>query len=77
MVYICFDPLIKYIYVAVPSRAYDWSTGSSVPSWKGEVFLVFVDEDHIIRQWYWVDADKRNPRLPDRHDKGRFKERLL
>jgi hypothetical protein len=66
------------IFVARPPRAYDWKTAESVPVWKGEVFLVFVDEDRVIRRWYWDDAsDKKNPRLPEGYDKGRFKECLL
>jgi hypothetical protein len=65
------------IYVTVPPYAYDHKTGDTVRAWKGEVFLVFVDEDRVIRQWYWDDADPVNPRLPVNHDQGRFVEKLL
>jgi hypothetical protein len=64
-------------YVGAPARAFDYRTGNARPAWKGEVFLVFVDEDLIVRRWEWTDADRDHPHLPDRHDRGRFRERLL
>lgn len=65
------------IYVSNPAFAYDHQTGNQVRAWKGEVFLVFVDEDRIIRRWFWDEADHMNPKLPVNHDKERFVEKLL
>jgi hypothetical protein len=64
------------IYVAIPSTAYDYQTGGTRRR-KGEVFLVFVDDDREIRRWRWTDADPNDQRLPVDHDTGRFRERLL
>lgn len=64
-------------YVSLPARAYDYKTANTVKAWEGEVFLVFVDGDLIVRRWSWSEADSANPRLPINHDKGRFKEKLL
>lgn len=65
------------IYGAVPPRAYDLKTGQAVSAWKGEVFLVFVDEDLVIRRWKWTNADPNNPRRPIDHNNGRFLETLI
>jgi len=65
------------IYVAVPPTAWDHRTHQERQAWKEEVFLVFVDDDGIIRRWRWKPADAKNPRLPADHDKGRFQERVL
>jgi hypothetical protein len=64
-------------YVHVPAWAYDHKTGETRKAWKGEVFLVFVDGDLIVRRWGWDEADPNNPYLPIKHDQGRFEERLL
>jgi hypothetical protein len=66
-----------FIFGAVPSGAYDLKTGKLVPVWKGEVFLVFLDEDWIVRWWHWTDADPKNNRRPKGFDRGRFRETLL
>lgn len=65
------------IYAAVPPHAYDLRTGESRAPWKEEVFLVFVDEDGIIRWWDWTKTDPLNPRRPIDHNNGRFLETLL
>jgi hypothetical protein len=64
-------------YVSAPARAYDWKTENTVAAWEGEVFLAFVDEELIVRQWHWTDADPESARLPANHEKGRFRERLI
>jgi len=65
------------VYVSTPTYAYDHKRGVKVDPWKGEVFMVFVDEDKLIRRWGWRSADPQNPKLPEGHDKRRFKERLI
>jgi hypothetical protein len=63
-------------YVSVPSQAYDYRTGSLVPAWRGEVFLVFVNDDRIIYHWRWEKADPNNNRLPE-NSETRFDVKVM
>jgi hypothetical protein len=63
-------------YVAAPSQAYDYKTGDTVEAWKGEVFLVFVNDDRIIYNWRWEEADPINPKLPKDWE-HRYTEKVL
>jgi hypothetical protein len=65
------------VYVSKPTYAYDHKRGIKVDPWKGEVFIVFVDGDGLIRWADWYEADPKNPYLPAGHDQGRFLERLI
>jgi hypothetical protein len=66
------------IYACIPVCAYNYATGEAMPPWKDEIFLVFVDDDWIVRRYKWVKVDENDPKkLPDGHDSGRFHERLL
>ena len=62
-------------YCVIPPLAYR-QDGEVVDSWPGEVFLVFVDDECVAYNWYWVEADPDDACLPvDYH--ARFRERLL
>lgn len=63
-------------YVALPSQAYDYRTGNTVQGWEGEVFLVFVNDDRIIYNWRWEEADPDNKNLP-KDCEHRFTERVM
>ncbi len=45
------------------------------PPRRGQVFLVFVNEDRVAYNWRWEQADPHKPDLPLGHEK-RFKRRL-
>jgi hypothetical protein len=63
-------------YASLPTEAYHYRTGQQRPAWPGQVFLVFVDDDHIIYTWRWEPADPNDPRLPENYT-TRFDERVL
>ena len=62
-------------YCGRPTRAYQ-AYGSHRAPWPDEVFLVFVSDELIVYNWYWVEADPQDANLPLDHA-VRFKERLL
>lgn len=56
------------------SNRYD-RQGQPYPS-KGEVFLVFINEEKVVYNWTWYKADPDDDKIPV--DSGtRFKERLI
>jgi hypothetical protein len=63
-------------YVCRPDKAYNYRTGDRCRAWPGQVFIVVVDDDLIIRRALWVKADPNMPDLPENHD-TRFDKRLL
>jgi hypothetical protein len=66
-------------YVGIPDRSYPANLGGDpAQPYKDQVFLVFVDEEdnNLIHQWEWCEADANNPTLPINHA-ARFKERIL
>lgn len=65
-----------YCYVSRPAHAYDRQTGELRAAWKGQVFLVIVDDDLIVARFRWAKADRVNPDLPADHETG-FNERLM
>ena len=62
-------------YSGVPALAYN-EDGSSKSAWPGEVFLVFVNREKVVYNWYWYQCDPDNPGLPEGHA-TRFRERVL
>ena len=62
-------------YCGRPSHAYQ-ADGKPREPWPGEVFLVFVSDELIVYNWYWVEVDPENANLPLDHS-VRFRERVL
>ena len=62
-------------YCGIPDESYhtDGTAGCPYP---GQVYLVFVNEDHVAYNWRWEKADPDNPSLPIGHE-TRFRKRLL
>jgi hypothetical protein len=61
-------------YCGVPDRSYT-AEGEKCPPRRGQVYLVFVNEDHVAYNWRWEQADPNNPNLPLNHE-NRFQRRL-
>ena len=61
-------------YCSVPDRSYSAEGDRRRPR-SGQVFLVFVNADRVVYNWYWEKADPDNPGLPIDHQ-GRFHRRL-
>ncbi len=61
-------------YCSLPDRSYT-ADGDKRPPRRGQVFLVFLNEDRVAYNWRWEPADPENPELPLDH-KNRFKRRL-
>jgi len=62
-------------YCGVPDVAYT-KNGDEREPWPGEVFLVFVNEEWVVYNWYWYKSSEGDPDLPADHEQ-RFRERLL
>src|SRR4051812_7617582 len=58
-------------YCGVPTAAYR-PDGTKRAPWPGQVFLVFVNEEHVAYNWRWEQADPDDPKLPIKHGE-RFK----
>jgi hypothetical protein len=61
-------------YCGVPDRAYQ-SDGSQRPPYRGQVYLVFVNDEGVAYNWRWENADPDHPGLPENHS-VRFQHRL-
>jgi hypothetical protein len=62
-------------YCGVPEQSFR-SDGTSAPAYHGQVYLVFVNDEHIAYNWRWEKADPDNAKLPIGYE-SRFKRRLL
>lgn len=62
-------------YCGIPSRRFR-KDGTETAPYVNQVFLVFVNADHVVYCWRWEAADEANDRLVNHHQ-SRFKERLL
>src|SRR5690606_36045953 len=62
-------------YCGIPENAYR-RDGSSRPSYPGQVYLVFVNDEQVAYNWRWEKADPEDFQLPNGHE-TRFKKRLL
>jgi hypothetical protein len=63
-------------YCSVPAQRYDLTTGEIRRIHPGRVFLVFVNDDNIVYNWRWEQADSSHPKLPVNHA-SRFEEKVL
>jgi hypothetical protein len=59
-------------YACRPARRYN-DKGGTYPTPEGRIFLAFVNDDRIVYNWYWSEADENG--LPTNH-KERFVERV-
>ena len=63
-------------YVGTPDRSYRGKDGRHDAPWPDEVFLVFVNADRVVYNWYWAKCDPDDRKLPI--DYGtRFGRRVL
>jgi len=62
-------------YCGIPEHSYR-ADGSEGRPYKGQVYLVFVNDAGVAYNWRWEQADPDNPVLPIDHE-TRFTSRLL
>lgn len=62
-------------YCGQPECSYR-ADGSTAPPYTGQVYLVFVNDEHVAYNWRWEKADPDNSKLPIGHE-TRFKRLLL
>ena len=62
-------------YCGIPEHSYQ-ADGSEGHPYRGQVYLVFVNDEGVAYNWRWEPADADNPRLPGGHE-TRFTTRLL
>jgi hypothetical protein len=62
-------------YCGVPDQAYRVD-GTAVAPFSGQVYLVFVNDEHVAYNWRWEKADPNNPRLPIGYE-TRFRKNLI
>jgi hypothetical protein len=62
-------------YCGCPNASFR-EDGTRVAPWKGQVYLVFVNEDRVAYNWRWEPADEMDPNLPRNHE-ARFRKRLF
>lgn len=62
-------------YCGIPEHAYH-TDGTERPPYPDQVYLVFVNDEHVAYNWRWERADPDHPRLPENHQQ-RFKRKLL
>ena len=61
-------------YCGLPDRSYA-ADGEKCPPRRGQVYLVFINEERVAYNRRWEPADADNPGLPPDHA-NRFKRRL-
>jgi hypothetical protein len=61
-------------YCCLPDRSYS-QDGHKCPPRRGQVYLVFVNEELVAYNWRWESWDPQNHELPLDHE-NRFKRRL-
>jgi hypothetical protein len=62
-------------YCAIPDESYH-SDGTAGRPYPGQVYLVFVNDEHVAYNWRWEKADPDKPTLPIGHA-TRFRKQLL
>jgi len=62
-------------YCKIPPYSYR-EDGTKQPPRPNRVFMVCVNKDAIVYNWWWVPCDSENPEYPEQHI-DRFRERLL
>ena len=62
-------------YCGRPQQAYR-PDGTSIPPYRDQVFLVFINDERVAYGWRWEKADPDDLNLPVDHA-DRFQQRLL
>lgn len=62
-------------YCKIPPYSYS-ENGTKRPPRPNRVFMVCVNSDKIVYNWWWVPCDPRDPECPEQYD-IRFRELLL
>lgn len=62
-------------YCGIPEHAYH-RDGAQTRPYRGQVYLVFVNDDAVAYNWRWEKADPDDAALPENHQ-TRFRKRLL
>jgi hypothetical protein len=62
-------------YCGTPAQSYR-RDGSATRPYPDQVYLVFVNDEHVAYNWRWEMCDPDDPNLPINH-RTRFKKRLL
>ncbi len=62
-------------YCGIPDHAYRMD-GTPIPPYRGQVYLVFVNDERVAYNWRWEKASPDDPRRPVDHE-TRFREQLL
>ena len=62
-------------YCGIPEHAYT-QDGIEIRPYRGQTYLVFVNEEKVAYNWRWEQADSKNPQFPIDHEK-RFRKQLL
>lgn len=62
-------------YCGVPEQSFR-ADGASAPPYRGQVYLVFVNDERVAYNWRWEKADPEDLKLPIGYE-HRFHQRLL
>jgi hypothetical protein len=62
-------------YCGLPAQAFR-ADGTKIPPYRGQVYVVFLNDERVAYNWRWEKADPDDIRLPVDHE-IRFKQRLL
>jgi hypothetical protein len=62
-------------YCGIPDESYH-TDGTAGRPYPGQVYLVFLNDEHVAYNWRWEKADPDNPNFPIGHA-TRFRKHLL
>jgi len=62
-------------YCGLPEQAF-LADVTKIPPYRGQVYVVFLNDERVAYNWRWEKADPDDIRLPVDHE-TRFKQRLL
>jgi len=64
-------------YVCQPNFCYDYKSGEKRTSaWENEVMLVYINDERVFYNWYWVESDDRVSFRPNGYE-TRFSKQVL
>lgn len=62
-------------YCGIPEHAYHMDGTMRTP-YRDQIYLIFINDEHVAYNWRWEKSDPNDLRLPVDHD-SRFRQRLL